>query len=692
MALCEATLKRDKNKGIELLVPVGGQAQLFAAVNNGADAIYLGGYLFNARMKASNFNINEIEDAIDYCHLRGVKVYITVNTLILEEEMKKAIEYIAAIYSIGVDAVIVQDLGLARLINLYMPDLQMHLSTQGSVVDYNGVDTAQKLGFNRVVLGRELSVKEATEIASKSDVDIEIFVHGAICVSLSGQCHLSRYIGGRSGNRGLCAQPCRLPYRCLYENGEMVDDNAYPLSTKDLCLIDHIGELINGKVKSLKIEGRLKSPEYVATVTRIYRKYIDMFYEIGSCSIGDSDKAELLQIFNRNGFAEDADGLGDNMSKSISKNTGIYIGEVLDQQRSILRLKVSKEINMGDVLEIRNLNNKSFRVTYLEEIGSNIIKVGDIKERVKKRDKVYRVISKKLNDKAEGSFKGDLKKLNIDMDVYFYGANEFDSEYLRKIECQMKKTGNTPFAVDKVNVHGKMEQIKVSEINKLRRNAIAKLTEKTLDSYKRDKPKILEHKEKHGKYFKQESEALYYSIEGFLEEKNIGDGINVLLPFHEYMKSNKDKREKIHQKHKNVSLYLLPNESIVKYNVNVDEIKRIYVGSFGNISEAKNILKDKEIIADFGTNAVNSITRDVLIDLGANNVRKSLEISDNDHGMIPLMVIRQNINYKKLIDRKNESYLALDCGTSEDSGYKVIVPDKTVFRNNFKHEVRTYHK
>ena len=201
------------NKGkCELLVPAGGVEQFIAAVENGADAVYIGGHLFNARINAGNFSDEELQAAVDFAHKRSVKVFVTMNTLMTDDELDGALKYAAFLYEAGVDALIIQDLGLGKLIREYMPDFPLHLSTQATVCDAMGAETALRLGYERVVLSRELSLAEIRQICSSTEADIEVFVHGALCVCYSGQCQLSRYFGGRSGNRGLCAQPCRLPY------------------------------------------------------------------------------------------------------------------------------------------------------------------------------------------------------------------------------------------------------------------------------------------------------------------------------------------------------------------------------------------------------------------------------------------------------------------------------------------------
>lgn len=278
-----------KNNLPELLAPAGSFEALVAAVEGGADAVYVGGKRFGARAFAKNFDNEELTRAVRYCHLHGVKLYVTVNTLVLDLEMKEVVEYAAFLWKIGVDALIIADLGAIREIRRYVPLLPLHASTQMSAHNSLGADEAFNLGCERVVLARECSLADITEITEKSKPEIEVFLHGALCVCHSGQCLFSSMVGGRSGNRGECAQPCRLPYN----NGK------YPLSLKDLSLAAHIPALVESGVASLKIEGRMKSPDYVYTVTIIYRRLLD------ECRPADRAESDSLRrAFSRGGFTD----------------------------------------------------------------------------------------------------------------------------------------------------------------------------------------------------------------------------------------------------------------------------------------------------------------------------------------------------------------------------------------------------
>lgn len=278
---------------MELLAPAGSMEALRAAVCNGADAVYLGADTFNARINARNFSAADLQEAVVYCHVRGVKVHLTLNTLVLDREMPRAAELIRLAASCGVDAFIVQDLGVVSLCRQLAPDVPIHASTQMSIHSLEGVMEAAALGCSRVVLARELPAEEIAHICKRSPVEIEVFVHGALCMCYSGQCYLSSVIGRRSGNRGQCAQPCRLPY-----GYGRFESTRYPLSLKDNCLAGELDELRRMGVASIKIEGRMKRPEYVAIVTRAYRTVLN------GGKLMPSDLQELETAFSRQGFTD----------------------------------------------------------------------------------------------------------------------------------------------------------------------------------------------------------------------------------------------------------------------------------------------------------------------------------------------------------------------------------------------------
>lgn len=330
---------------IELLAPAGSMEALITAVQNGADAVYLGGTKFSARAYASNFTLTELEEAVDYCHSYQVRVHITLNTLLKDEELAEAIDYAKSLYALGVDALIVQDPGLIYHLRRELPDFPLHASTQLSVHNGEGALYYTEKGMTRIVLARELSLEEIRSISQDLGVETEVFVHGALCISYSGQCLMSSILGGRSGNRGRCAQPCRLPYDLLDGEGSSVA-RAYLMSPKDISAIDFMPQLQETGVSSLKIEGRMKKPEYVAATLRSFREELE----------GKKDpvhRENLLKIFNREGFS-DGYFLGkhgkDMMSFSYPKNTGVPVGKVLEDGS----LELTKPLRKGDGLRVKD--------------------------------------------------------------------------------------------------------------------------------------------------------------------------------------------------------------------------------------------------------------------------------------------------------------------------------------------------
>ena len=336
---------------IELLSPVGDFECLKAAVQNGADAVYFGANLFSARAFAKNFDLEDLEKAINYAKLRGVKTNLTLNTLIKDDEFEDAVMLAKKAYEFGIDAIIVQDLGLATTLIKNFPNLPIHASTQMTIHNLDGALEAEKLGFKRAVLSRELPINEIEYICKNSNIEIEVFIHGALCISYSGQCLFSSMIGGRSGNRGKCAQPCRLPYELLEDDNKI--DSGYLLSTRDLCGLEFLPQLINCGVKCLKIEGRMKNPQYVATVTRIYRKYIDLVLNNKPYIIDENDKKDLLQAFNRGGFSNGH--LSNDPNKKLvfkekQNNMGIYLGKIkkFNSNKGLITLTLNDNLEIGD--------------------------------------------------------------------------------------------------------------------------------------------------------------------------------------------------------------------------------------------------------------------------------------------------------------------------------------------------------
>ena len=436
---------------IDLLSPVSDFDCLKAAVQNGANSVYFGADLFSARAFASNFDITTLEKAILYAKTRGVKTNLTLNTLVTDDEFNEAFELAKKAYEFGIDAIIVQDLGLAKQLIKYFPDLDIHASTQMTAHNLQGVLELQRLGFKRVVLSRELSLQEIEYICKNTNVEIEVFVHGALCISYSGQCLFSSMVGGRSGNRGKCAQPCRLPYKLLENDKEI--DKGHLLSTRDLCGLDCIPDLIKAGVTCLKIEGRMKNPEYVATVTRIYRKYIDLakalintqkfideenldIYDFKENTtnkseyiINENDRKKLLQVFNR-GMSSSGHLLNEPNKNLVFKdkpnNMGLFLGKVqkYNKNKGYIAVKLQESIEIGDTISLEK-EKGSYNVSELMDKNRNIketsigqtITIGRMKGNINLGDNIYKMSSKTLSTLAQNSINGEHRKISLNCKV-----------------------------------------------------------------------------------------------------------------------------------------------------------------------------------------------------------------------------------------------------------------------------------
>lgn len=523
---------------VELLAPVGDWNCLKAAVQNGADAVYFGVEQFNARMYAANFNVEDMKQVIDYCKLRNVKTNLTLNTLLENCEFDNAVDLAKEAYKAGVDAIIVQDLGLAKYLIDNIPGLPIHASTQMTVHNLQGVLKLEKLGFDRVVLSRELSCEEIEYICKNCKVEIETFIHGALCICYSGQCLFSSVVGGRSGNRGKCAGPCRLPYELISENAETHErksiDKGYLLSTKDLCGIAYLPRLIQAGVKCFKIEGRMKSPEYVATVTRIYRKYIDMVLNNDNFIIDEKDINDLMQVFNRGGFSDghlDSKHNRNLIFPEKPSNMGIYLGTIkkYNSNKGHITLQLEEDLELGDSISVSNEASK-YLVSELmiknvnqKKVSANTeVTIGRMKGNIKVGDKVYRISSKALSDFAKFSYDNcENKKIPLNCTVTIkkntpismeISTNKntcynelYSSIYVKEISNmipidalktpisvervvkQISKTTNTPFSFENITVllDDGLYVPSISTLNELRRTALEKVEQKILYRAKR---------------------------------------------------------------------------------------------------------------------------------------------------------------------------------------------------------------
>jgi putative protease len=631
---------------IEILSPAGDMDCFMAAVNNGADAIYLGGSSFSARKSAKNFNNDELIEAVDYAHLRNVKVYVAVNTLVMDDELSDVFEFIKFCYNIGVDALIVQDLGVVYIARKFFPDFPIHASTQMTIHNLSGVKKAENLGFKRVVLSRELSYDEIEYINSNCDAETEVFVHGALCMSYSGQCLFSSMLGGRSGNRGACAQPCRLPYSVLRKDFTEICSNKYFLSLKDLCLVDDVDKLKNIGVSSLKIEGRMKNEEYVAIVTSMYNKYRN------NSNVESDDLSMLENIFSRNGFTKGY----------VKGNTGAHMLNI-DRNND----NVYKSINQN-VLD------------YAHELKANKKTIG-----------VDVIVNIHANEKAFVSFSlnGHTVMCESDENVQVALKTPTDKD---RIISQISKLGGSPFHINSLScdVDGDIN-IPIGQINELRRNCIDKLCKKITHSFKR-KSDVQFDMQKASKSPQQY--RLSASVKNYEQAIAAFDaGFSIIYIDVDIYSKNKD----FFDKHKEIFSLRLPvvMRDGIDYKYDLCNLDNFCISNISQIDK----FPDKKLHADYHFNICNSLSANVLKDMGVDSFCASLELTLEQtknissempteilvYGRVPLMNVRNCIykssggkckfddEYFYIKDRKNKLFPVMtNCFTCTNTIYNSV--------------------
>ena len=518
-------------RDVELLAPVGSFEALKAAVQNGANAVYLGGKDFGARASANNFDRDELKEAVKYAHIRGVQVFVTTNTLRKENEIEDFLEYAKFLYDIDVDAIILQDIGMARLIKRELPDFELHASTQMVAHSLEDVKYLESVGFDRVVLAREVTVEEIKYICDNCKADIEVFVHGALCVCYSGQCLMSSMIGNRSGNRGRCAQPCRQRYELIdVYTGEVVNSNGdYLLSPRDLNAIEEIDKVIDAGVHSLKIEGRMKRPEYVATVIDGYRKTIDEYLATNKLNVSDETINDLYTIFNRK-FTKGlllGDVGKDMMNSQLPNNQGLYVGTVVDYNKKAKRLKIklANTLKKGDGINLGGGTiGRIIKNGNIETIGykGETIELDFVGE-ARKGQIVFKTSDSELMDRVQATFTQDKEfvKNIIDAKITIKlgqkpiltlkdrHSNEATIEgdkiveeamkvalSKEKVETQLRKLGNTPYELDLLEIElDDNVSLPISLLNQMRRDCIELLDKERVSIKNRKyKNKIVKYK------------------------------------------------------------------------------------------------------------------------------------------------------------------------------------------------------
>lgn len=644
-------------KHIELLAPSGNLETLKVAIAAGADAVYIGGYAYSARSYADNFSNDELVEAINYAHSYGVKIYVTVNTLIYDDEVETFMNYIDFLHQNNVDAIIIQDLGMFDLIHKTYPNLEIHASTQMHIHNTEGVKFAQEHGFKRVVLARETSIDMIRKIRENCAIDLEVFCHGALCVSYSGECLMSSLIGGRSGNRGCCAGTCRLPYDLVEINGSkqsVLNKDKYLLSMKDLNSLEHISELIESGITSLKIEGRMKRLEYIYLVVSIYRKAIDNYYKYGKTLVTNKDLIDLKKIYNREftkGFL-----FNEENSKIVNQfrpnHQGIKIGTVIKQDKNFVYIKLFDRLRQWDGIRIVHANG---------DVGLQLNYIYKDKKLINLADK-NDVISIKINDKVSS---GDLVLKTTDIEQ-LNKINELLKTHPRKIEIsgyfkakigqpfvlkisdsknmimvasenvvsvaktnpmtneniskQLKKLGNTIYEMKNLDLNiDDNIFISIKDLNELRRGAIKKLND--LRQYKTT-------------YVKKD---YYIDVPNFEKEKNINYLINTKGQYEEI--KNKDIKY-IYVQDYNLFNKIKFDSRVIRKVSRVNEVYKNYdgnllVGELGSLNFYNN-----KLATDFSFNVTNSYTVAFLHSIGVEKITLSYELSDNQ-------IKNLLLNYKK---------------------------------------------
>lgn len=594
-------------KKVELLCPAGNREMLEKAVQNGADAVYLSGVKFGARKFANNFNNEEIVEAINYAHLYGVKVYITINTLIKDNEVEEFLEYVEFIHKSNVDAVLMQDIGMIYLVRNMFPNLEIHASTQFHNHNIEDLKFLKDLGIKRAVLARELSLEEIKKF--NIDIEKEIFVHGALCICYSGQCLMSSLVMNRSGNKGECAGMCRLPYKLLEGDRKIKTNGNYLLSTKEFCTIENLKEILDTNIDSLKIEGRMKSPEYVGFLTKLYRKAIDDYYLNREFKIATEDIEKLKMLFNREftkGFLlNDGNNL---INQKHPNHLGVEIGDVLNVTKDKIKIKLRKQVHQGDAIRFKN-NNKGMYLNFIYNDKNKLINSAkeneiiflDNKINLSEKDIVVKTIDslliKEINNYPQKRIPinvlVELKK-NKPIKIEFNDGINKIVEYGNIPEVAINQSLNTEIIIEKICKLGnsiyEIKDIKIDieenlflpikELNELRRKAIERLNIERIKPIK--------------KFIKKE-------IKFNKNQKNITNKIGILI--------DKEEDYLYFKNYNNIDLYTEDRNLYIKYRANNNIFLRLPRVT-SNIKEYKD---EKLLVNDVGS--VYKYTKNNIVDL-----------------------------------------------------------------------------
>ena len=623
-------------KKVELLSPAGNKEMLKSAIHNGADAVYLSGIKFGARKFADNFTNEELVNAIKYAHLYGVKVYVTINTLIKDNEVKEFIEYVEFLHKNNVDAVLMQDIGMIYLVRKTFPNLEIHASTQFHNHNIEDLKFLKSIGIKRAVLARELSINDIKNL----DVDIEkeVFVHGALCISYSGECLMSSIIMNRSGNRGCCAGMCRLPYR-LYENQKrLITEGDYLLSTKELCTLENLKDILDANIDSIKIEGRMKSPEYVGYVTKLYRKALNQYYENKQIKFTEEEINNLKVLYNREFTKGYILNDNENIINQISPNhKGIKIGKVIKITDKYIKIKLEKELNQEDAIRFNN-SNLGMYANFIYDENKRLINKGklnqiiliDNKVDLKELDDVYKTIDIKLINEIKNY---EEKKIPIEIEAIIKKDRPIEIKFKDEnnivetkgpkpeialsnpitkeiVEEKLTKLGNSIYMCKnfRINLDENMF-IPIKELNVIRRTLIEKLNNKRLEN-------------------KTEFKKVDYNY----KKSNITEtnSISIIIDNEQdYLDLNKfnlnfyTENKVLYEKYKNNKNIYFRLKRVIN-NFEEYENEKLLINDIG----ATNKYKDKnEIITDIYSNVTNCYSAKFLTELGVKRIGVSPELS-----------------------------------------------------------------
>lgn len=666
---------------IELLSPAGDFECLKSAVQNGANAVYFGAKSFGARAFASNFDNETLEKAINYAKLRNVKTNLTLNTLIKQNEFESAFNLAKKAYEFGIDAIIVQDLGLAKELIKIFPNLPIHASTQMTVHNLEGVNLLSELGFKRVVLSRELSLEEIQYICQNSSIEIEAFIHGALCISYSGQCLFSSMIGGRSGNRGKCAQTCRLPYELIEKTNNSTSklDKGYLLSTRDLCSLEYIPDLIQSGVTSFKIEGRMKSPEYVAIVTKIYRKYIDLALDkTKKYEIEHEDKIKLMQVFNRGGFSNGHLSSSENRNlifKEKPNNIGLYLGKIskYNKTKGLITSTLKTNLSIGDSICFEKEPTK-YLVSELLEKKQNIkqaqtnqtVTFGRMKGNINIGNKIYKISDKLLSAEAKDSY----AKENIKNKLYCMLKIQKDQKIEVKLSCKkfdcsvnyiydyvpetaqnvsltreniiskFSKTLDTEFEFENFDINLDSNLfIPVSVLNDIRRTGINMIRDKIINSFKHnvlDKTLANIPLENLKKHISPKISLLLNNLDFDYSQLEKVDKLYIPLKY--FINNRYDDLLKYFSENYNLYIYLPIiirknnidlSKKVIDRSVNKFNLKGIVVSNLSELKLIPKNLDNFDIVGNYTLNSYNIFSAKYLQNLNLSTITLSPELDED---------------------------------------------------------------